>query len=166
MNDVYKVDRAHRLGLVKKGARIRTDGSSSTLGPQFTGTIICVTSDQFYVDWDDKQGCSYDKWCIYLSNAKARIEFLTDEDENSNKKEESKDMSESNNTRSVEVNDTIGNVLGDKDYKTVMLVNKYFGKEIPNNYTGELLLEEKGEKFIAKALKLEEEALKKAAAKG
>lgn len=167
VGDVYTVDQADRLGLIKVGRRVRTDGSTNVTGPQFTGTIVGINECDFYVSWFDKHGGSYDKWVIYYNNPRARIEFLADdEDITTNEKEESKSMSESNNTRSVEVNDTIGEVLGDKDYKTVMLVNKYFGKEIPNNYTGELLLEEKGDKFTDKALKLEEEAIKKAAAKG
>ena len=69
------------------------------------------------------------------------------------------------NTKSVAVNDTIGEVLGDKKYKTVMLVNKYFGEEIPNNFTGKMLLEDKKDQFIKEAEDREKEALKKAAAK-
>ncbi len=165
VGEVYRVDKAYQLGLIKVDKRVRTDGSTTERGEQFTGVINKVVAGMFYVQWDDKHGGSYDRWKIYKSNTKARIEFLDDEDNVTNKEEESKDM-ESKNTTNVAVNDTVGKVLGEKDYKTVMLVNKYFGEEIPNNYTGELLLEEKGAKFIAKALKLEEEALKKAAAKG
>lgn len=165
VGDVYKVNDAAKRGLIKAGKRVRTDASTSETVQQFTGTITKVLSSVFYVSWDDREGGSYDKWAIYYSNCKGRIEFLgDDEDITTNKKEESKIMSEGN-AKSVPVNDTIGEALGEKDYKTVMLVNKYFGEEIPNNYTGELLLEEKGDKFIAKAIKLEEEALKKAAAK-
>lgn len=163
VGDVYKINEASKLKLIQVDKRVRTDGSSSEKGVQFTGTINKVTSAMFYVQWDDQHGGSYDRWCIYRSNGKARIEFLDDDDITTNEKEESKSMT--GNTTNVAINNTIGEVLGKKDYKTVMLVNKYFGEEIPNNYTGELLLEEKGDKFIAKALKLEEEALKKAAAK-
>lgn len=70
------------------------------------------------------------------------------------------------NTTNVAVNDTIGEVLGEKKYKTVMLVNKYFGEEIPNNFTGKMLLEDKKDQFIKEAEDREKEALKKAAAKG
>ena len=71
----------------------------------------------------------------------------------------------SENTRSVEVNDTIMTVLKSKPNETVMLVNKWFGAEIPNNFTGKLLLEEKQDKYIAEAEDREKEAPKKAASK-
>ena len=69
------------------------------------------------------------------------------------------------NTRAVEVNDTIAEVIGNKPYNTVMLVNKYFGREIPNNLTGKMLLEDKQDRFIKEADDREKEAIKKAAAK-
>ena len=75
-------------------------------------------------------------------------------------------MSENANTKSVAVNDTIMSVLEDESNKSVMLVNKWFGEEIPNNFSGKLLLEEKKDKYIEEAKNREKEATKKAAAKG
>ena len=80
-------------------------------------------------------------------------------------KEDSKGESVMNNTKSVAVNDSVGEVLGEKSYNTVMLVNKWFGEEIPNNFTGKMLLEDKKDKFIKEAEDREKESLKEAAKK-
>ena len=163
--DVYVVNKAYKLGLIKKGARIRTDGSTTESGPQFTGTIVGISSGQFYVSWDDKEGGSYDKCVIYFSNTRARIEFLDDdEDTTFNKKEESKSMT--GNTMNVAVNGTIMKVLKEEPSEVAMRVNKYFCNEIPNNFTGEMLLADKKDKFIGEAINRENEDKKKAAKEG
>lgn len=79
MSATYTIRDAWKKGLIKKGARVRTNGSIGYVSPSFReGVIMCVHATSFCLSLDGAEegaGCR-GSWGVALTNRGATIQFL------------------------------------------------------------------------------------------